>query len=60
MNSTPHAMKLEEVAKPQEVETVEEVEVDLSEADETPVIEEVYEDVMDNVDELMDFEDADL
>ena len=60
MNSTPHAMKLEEVAKPQEVETVEDVEVELSEADETPVAEEVYEDVMDNVDELMDFEDADL
>ena len=57
MNSTPHSMKLEEVAKPQEVE---EVEVELSEADETPAVEEVYEDVMDNIDELMDFEDADL
>ena len=60
MNSTPHAMKLEEVAKPQEVETVEDVEVELSESDETPVTEEVNEDVMDNIDELMDFEDADL
>ena len=60
MNSTPHAMKLEEVAKPQEVETVEEVEVELSEADETPVTEEAYEDVMDNIDELMDFEEMDL
>ena len=60
MNSTPHAMKLEEVAKPQEVETAEDVEVELSEADETPVVEEDYVDVMDNIDELMDFEDADL
>ena len=60
MNSTPHAMKLEEVAKPQEVETEEAVEVELSEADETPAVEEDYVDVMDNIDELMDFEDADL
>ena len=60
MNSTPHAMKLEEVAKPQEVETVEDVEVELSEANETPAVEEDYVDVMDNIDELMDFEDADL
>lgn len=57
MNSTPHSMKVEEVAKPQEVE---EVEVELSEVEETPSVEEDYSDVMDDVDELMDFEDADL
>ena len=57
MNSTPHSMKVEEVAKPQEVE---EVEVELSEAEETPVVEEEYIDVMDEMDELMSFEDMDL
>lgn len=61
INSTPHAMKLEEVAKPQEVE---EVEVELSEEDEldtrTELGQEVYGDAMDDIDELMDFEDAEL
>ena len=57
MNSTPHAMKLEEVAKPQEAE---EVEVELSEVEETPVVEEDYVDVMDDIEELMDFEDAEF
>ena len=57
MNSTPHAMKLEEVAKPQEVE---EVEVELSEVEETPVVEEEYVDVMDDIEDLMSFEDMDL
>ena len=57
MNSTPHSMKVEEVAKPQEVE---EVEVELSEAEETPVVEEEYIDVMDEMDDLMSFEDMDL
>jgi hypothetical protein len=58
MNTTPHSMKVEEVAKPQEVE--EEVEVELSEAEETPVVEEDYVDVMDDIDELMNFEEMDL
>ena len=57
MNSTPHAMKLEEAAKPQEVE---EVEVELSETEETPAVEEDYVDVMDDIEELMDFEDAEF
>lgn len=57
MNSTPHAMKLEEVAKPQEVE---EVEVELSEVEETPVVEEEYIDAMDDIEDLMSFEDMDL
>ena len=59
MNTTPHSMKVEEVAKPQEVEE-EEVEVALSEAEETPVVEEDYVDAMDDIDELMDFEEMDL
>jgi hypothetical protein len=58
MNTTPHSMRVEEVAKPQEVE--EEVEVKLSETEETPVVEEDYVDVMDDIDELMDFEEMDL
>ena len=58
INSTPHAMRLEEVAKPQEAE--EAVEVELSEAEETPVVEEDYVDVMDDIDDLMDFEDMDI
>ena len=67
MNSTPHAMKLEEVAKPQEVEApveVEDVEVQMSDEDErdirTELGQEVYGDAMDNIDELMDFEEMDL
>lgn len=59
MNSTPHSMKVEEVAKPQEVEE-EEVEVELSEAEETPAVEEDYVDVMDDIDDLMNFEEMDL
>ncbi len=58
MNATPHSMKVEEVAKPQEVE--EEVEVKLIETEETPVVEEDYVDVMDDIDELMNFEEMDL
>ena len=57
MNSTPHSMKVEEVAKPQEVE---EEEVELSEAEETPAVEEDYVDVMDDIDDLMNFEEMDL
>ena len=61
MNSTPHAMKLEEVAKPQEVE---EVEVELSEEDErearTELAQEHYEDMMGDIEELMNFEDDEL
>ncbi len=57
MNSTPHAMKLEEVAKPQEVE---EVEVELSKPEETPVVEENYEDMMGDIEDLMNFEDDEL
>ena len=65
MNSTPNAMRLEEVAKPQEVEapiveTVEEIEVELSETEETPVIEESYDDMMGSLEELMAFEDEEL
>jgi hypothetical protein len=67
MNSTPHAMKLEEVAKPQEVEApveVEDVEAQMSDEDEldtrTELGQEVYGDAMDNLDELMDFEEMDL
>ena len=57
MNSTPHSMKVEEVAKPQEAE---EVEVELSEVKETPAVEEEYIDAMDDIEELMNFEDMDL
>ena len=67
MNSTPHAMKLEEVAKPQEVEApveTEEVEVQMSDEDEldirTELGQEVYGDAMDNLDDLMSFEEMDL
>ena len=59
MNSTPHSMKVEEVAKPQEVKE-EEVAVELSEVEETPAVEEEYIDVMDEMDDLMSFEDMDL
>tara|TARA_B100000963_G_C22623273_1_gene671065 strand:+ start:1325 stop:1990 length:666 start_codon:yes stop_codon:yes gene_type:complete len=59
MNSTPHSMKVEEVAKPQEVKE-EEVAVELSEVEETPAAEEEYIDVMDEMDDLMSFEDMDL
>ena len=63
MNSTPNAMRLEEVTKPQEAEVeavVEEVEVELSETEETPVIEENYDDMMGSLEELMAFEDEEL
>ena len=64
INSTPHAMKLEEVAKPQEVEEAQEDEVQMSEEDEldtrTELGQEVYGDAMDDIEELMDFEDAEL
>ena len=67
MNSTPHAMKLEEVAKPQEVEApveVEDVEVQMSDEDEldtrTELGQEVYGDAMDNIEDLMSYEDMDL
>ena len=58
MNSTPHSMKVEEVAKPQEVE--DEVEIELSETEVTPAVEEEYIDIMDEMDDLMSFEDMDL
>ena len=59
MNSTPHSMKVEEVATPQEVE--EEVEVQMSDEDEletrTELATEVYEDdMMDDIADLMDDE----
>ena len=66
MNSTPHSMKVEEVAKPQEVEEAEEVEVEvqMSEEDErdirTELGQEVYGDAMDHIEEFMDYEDMDL
>ena len=58
MNSTPHSMKLEEVAKPQEVE--EAVEVELSEVEEVTADEEDYVDAMDDIEDLMDFEGMDI
>jgi hypothetical protein len=67
INATPHSLKLEEVAKPQEAEieavveeAVEEIEVELSETEETPVIEESYDDMMGDLEELMAFEDEEL
>ena len=68
MNSTPHAMKVEEEAKPQEVEApveeAQEVEVQMSEEDEldtrTELGQEVYGDAMDHIDELMEMEDMDF
>ena len=64
MNSTPHSMKVEEDAKPQEVEEAEEVEVQMSEEDErdirTELGQEVYGDAMDHIEEFMDYEDMDL
>lgn len=53
MNSTPHSMKVEEVAKPQEVEEAIEVQT----AEEAPIEDESYEDMMGDIDELMDMED---
>ena len=64
MNSTPHAMKVEEEAKPQEVEAPVEVEVQMSEEDElearTELATEVYEDALGDIDELMEMEDMDF
>ena len=60
MNSTPHSMKVEEVAKPQEVEEAEEVEIEVSPVEETPAVEEDYVDAMDQIEEFMDYEDMDL
>lgn len=64
INSTPHAMKLEEVAKPQEVEEAQEVEVQMSEEDErearTELAQEHYEDALGDIEELMALEDMDL
>ena len=67
MNSTPHSMKLEEVAKPQEVEApveTEEVEVQMSDEDEldirTELGQEVYGDAIGDIDEIMSFEEMDL
>ena len=65
MNSTPHSMKVEEEAKPQEVEEAPvEVEVQMSEEDEldtrTEMGQEVYGDAMGDMDELMETEDMDL
>ena len=64
MNTTPHAMKVEEVAKPQEAEEAQEVEVQMSEEDEldtrTELGQEVYGDAMDDIDELMELEDMDI
>ena len=63
MNSTPHAMKVEEVAKPQEVEEAQEVEVQMTEEDErdirTELGQEIYGDAMDHIDELMEMEEMD-
>ena len=68
MEGTPHSLKFEVLAQPEaeeeeapiEESTVE-TEVELSQVDETPVeIEEEYEDAMDNIEELMSYEDMDL
>lgn len=60
MNSTPHSMKVEEAAKPQEAEEAEVVEIEASPVEETPVAEEDYVDAMDQLDELMEMEDMDF
>ena len=64
MNSTPHSMKVEEAAQPQEVEEDQEVEVQMSEEEEldtrTELGQEVYGDAMDHIDELMEMEDMDF
>ena len=60
MNSTPHSMKVEEAAKPQEVEEAEVVEIEASPVEETPVAEEDYVDAMDQINELMEMEDVDF
>ena len=60
MNSTPHAMKVEEEAKPQEAEEAQEVEIEASPVEETAVVEEDYVDAMDQIDELMEMEDMDF
>ena len=68
MEGTPHSLKFEVLAQPEaeeeeapiEESTVE-TEVELSQVDETPVeIEEEYEDAMDNIEDLMSYEDMDL
>lgn len=68
MEGTPHSLKFEVLAQPEaeeeeapiEESTVE-TEVELSQVDETPVeTEEEYEDAMDNIEDLMSYEDMDL
>ena len=68
MEGTPHSLKFEVLAQPEaeeeetpiEESTVE-TEVELSQVDETPAeIEDDYEDAMDNIDDLMSYEDMDL
>ena len=53
LNSTPHAMKLEEVAMPQEVEIEIESSEDQQIETQTELASEVYEDVMGDIEELM-------
>jgi len=68
MEGTPHSLKFEVIAQPEAEEdeapaeeAVVETEVELSQADETPEeIEEEFEDAMDNIEDLMSFEDMDL
>lgn len=66
INTTPHSLKLEEVAKPQEVE---EVEVVIPEDDQLEIAQELaevnaepvdYEDMMGDLEALMDMENEDL
>ena len=66
INATPHSLKLEEVAKPQEVE---EVEVVIPEDDQLEIAQEFaevnaepvdYEDMMGDLEALMDMENEDL
>ena len=68
MEGTPHSLKFEVIAQPEAEEdeapaeeAVVETEVELSQDDETPEeIEEEFEDAMDNIEDLMSFEDMDL
>ena len=68
MEGTPHSLKFEVLAQPEAEEAeapveepVVETEAELSQVDETPeAIEEEFEDAMDNIEELMSFEDMDL
>ena len=60
LGGTPHSLKLEVIAKPQEAEEVKEIEVEISEADAAPVVEEDCEDMMGDIESLMALENETL